>query len=238
MKSDMGANPLPWKEGGKGRTVVLVTQSRCRCFSRWWRGQLCGHLQAGTGKKNTFHSPNPSGYKALKKMVRRKKKKRHVFATDITHAFQRPKQSKRVQMGRCCVSDFSVPYGMDNNSTNNLVVGGMLWNTISIAANLGGRKSAWCCLFPNCRKAFTGDSINCLCGDLVHFWKRNVLSLWKELSQSYKGPQQIWSDFFPTLSLFCLLADKFFSQCSRSHSFPYPFAFPPSIFVWISLVHI
>lgn len=49
---------------------------------------------------------------------RKKKKKKHVFATDITHAFQRPKQSKRVQMGRSCVSDFSVPYGMDNNSTN------------------------------------------------------------------------------------------------------------------------
>lgn len=101
----------------------------------------------------------------------------------------------------------------------------MLRNTISIAANLGGRKSVWCCLFPNCRKAFTGDSINCLCGDLVHFGNRNVLSLWK-MSQSYKGPQQIRSDFVPTLSLFCLLADKFFFQRSRSHSFPYPFAFP------------
>ena len=71
-------------------------------------------------EKTPFHSPNPSGYKDLKEMVKRKKKekKKHVFATDITHAFQRPKQSKRVQMGRSCVSDFSVPYGMDNNSTN------------------------------------------------------------------------------------------------------------------------
>lgn len=44
-------------------------------------------------------------------------------------------------MGRCCVSDFSVPYGTDNNSKNNFVVEGMLRNTISIAANLGGKKS-------------------------------------------------------------------------------------------------
>ena len=73
----------------------------------------------------------------IQKVKKNGKKKRLLFAADITHAFQRPKQSKRVQMGRCSVSDFSVPYGMDNNSKNNLDVEGTLRNTISIAANLG-----------------------------------------------------------------------------------------------------
>lgn len=152
-----------------------------------------------------------------------------MFAADITRAFQRPKQSQRVQTGRCCVSDFTVPYGTDNNSKNNLDVEGTLRNTISIAANPGGKKSVWCCLFPNCRKAFTGDGVNCLCSDLVRFWNENRLSLWKGMSQSDKGPQQIRLDFFPTLSLFYLLADKFF-QHSRPHFFPIlllsPWAFP------------
>lgn len=127
---------------------------------------------------------------------------------------------KRVQMGRCCVSDFSVPCGMDNNLKNKLDVEGMLRNTISIAANLGGKKSVWCCLFPNCRKAFIGDSISCLCSDLVRFWNENRLSLWKGMSQSDKGPQQIRLDFFLTPCLFYFLADKFFFQHSRPHVFP------------------
>lgn len=126
-------------------------------------------------------------------------------------------------MGRCCVSDFSVPYGTDNNRKNNLDVEGKLRNTISIAANLGGKKSVWCCLFPSCRKAFTGDSINRLCSVLVRFWNENLLSLWKGMLQLDKGPQQIRLDFFPTLRLFYFLPDKFF-QHSRPH-----FIFFPSV---------
>lgn len=124
-------------------------------------------------------------------------------------------------MGRCCVSDFSAPHGMDNNGKNNLDVEGKLRNTISIAANLGGKESVWCCLFPSCRKAFTGDGINRLCSVLVRFWNENLLSLWKGMLQLDKGPQQIRLDFFPTLRLFYFLADKFFQ-----HSRPIFFFFP------------
>lgn len=173
----------------------------------------------------------------IQKVTEKGKNKRLVFAAGISRASQRPQQSE-CSNGRCCVNDFSVPHGMDNNSKNNWDVESTLRNTISTAANLGGKKSVWCCLFPSCRKAFTGDSNNCLYSDLVLFWKENLLSRRKGMSQSDKGPQQITLDFVLTLRLFYFLADKFFFQHNWPHCFPIlllsPWAFSFG-FLWNTL---
>lgn len=121
----------------------------------------------------------------------------------------------------------------DKHASDNLDGEGTLRNTISIAARLGGQKSVWCCLFPECSKALA-DSINSLCQDFVCFWSKNLFPSWKRMSQLDKRPQQIRFCFFSTLSLFISLLINSSSSTAALTFFPYSLVIPVGTFIWIS----